>query len=71
MGSLNIMIGIPGSGKTTLANKIKKDNTIYLSSDEIRVELYRKEVQNKNAEVFDLMQRRAIESLKKRIGCYI
>lgn len=65
MGSLNIMIGIPGSGKTTLANKIKKDNTIYLSSDEIRVELYGKEVQNKNAEVFDLMQRRAIESLKK------
>ena len=61
-----ILCGIPGSGKTTYAKKyIKKhENTIHLSSDKIREELWGNEsTQGDNNEVFSLMQKRAIEAL--------
>ena len=63
---LILLVGIPGAGKTTYANEYKKSNlnTIHLSSDIIRAELYGDEsIQGNPAEVFSLMQKRAIEAL--------
>jgi predicted kinase len=64
--SLILLVGIPGSGKTTYAEKYIKENpcTVHLSSDKIRAELWGNEdTQGDNNEVFSLMQSRAIETL--------
>ena len=60
-----ILCGIPGSGKTTYAKKyIEQFGGIHLSSDLIREELYGDEsIQGNPNEVFNLMQKRAIEAL--------
>ena len=63
---LILLIGIPGSGKTTYAEKYvaKNPNVVHLSSDKIRAELWGNEAtQGDNNEVFSLMQSRAIEAL--------
>ena len=66
---LILLCGIPGSGKTTYANKLLndkfyKDNTVHLSSDAIRKELYGDEaIQGNPNEVFSLMQQRAVDAL--------
>lgn len=67
---LILLVGVPGSGKTTYAkNYIKQNyNTIHLSSDAIRQELYGDEnIQGNPGDVFSLMQKRAVESLNN--GC--
>lgn len=64
--SLILLVGIPGSGKTYYAKEYVKfnDNTVHLSSDSIRKELWGDEaIQGDNNEVFSLMQSRAIEAL--------
>ena len=64
--TLILLIGPPGSGKTTYAKKYiaEHNNTIHLSSDKIRAELWGNEAtQGDNNEVFSLMQSRAIEAL--------
>lgn len=64
--SLILLVGIPGSGKTTYAEKYIKEhpNVTHLSSDKIRAELWGNEAtQGDNNEVFSLMQSRAIEAL--------
>ena len=64
--SLILLVGIPGSGKTTYANTYMEctPNVIHLSSDAIRKELYGDEnIQGNPAEVFSLMQKRAIKAL--------
>lgn len=63
---LILLVGIPGSGKTTYAKEYIKTipNTIHLSSDTIRKELYGDEsIQGDPSEVFSLMQKRAVEAL--------
>lgn len=63
---LIILCGIPGSGKSTYAKDYiaTNDNTIHLSSDGIRSELWGDEsIQGNPAEVFALMQKRAIDAL--------
>ena len=64
--SLILLVGIPGSGKTTYAQTYIKEHldTIHLSSDGIRKELWGDEAtQGDNNEVFALMQKRAVETL--------
>lgn len=78
--SIIIMVGIPGSGKSTEAKKLLQDfdyidsklnisrNNIILSSDEIRKEITGDENnQEKNEEVFKLMHKRIKENIKKGI----
>ena len=61
MAKLNIMIGIPGSGKTKYAKtELLTDNTVYLSSDDIRVDMFGFEDQTHNAEVFERMKRETL-----------
>lgn len=65
---LILLVGIPGSGKTTYAqNYIKQNsNTIHLSSDAIRKELYGDEaIQGNPSEVFSFMQQRAMGALNE------
>ena len=64
--SLILLVGIPGSGKTTYADGYMSRylNTIHLSSDKIRAELWGNEaIQGDNDMVFSIMQSRAIEAL--------
>lgn len=67
--TLIILCGIPGSGKSTYAIGYMinyPEQTIYLSSDAIRKELYGDEsIQGNPAEVFALMQKRAFEALNE------
>lgn len=66
MPKLNIMVGLPGSGKSTYAkNYLIDDNTIYLSSDDIRIEMFGFEDQTHNSDVFNEMQKRTINALKQ------
>lgn len=63
---LILLVGIPGSGKTTYAKDYIEQaaNTVHLSSDAIRKELYGDEsIQGNPADVFSLMQKRAVEAL--------
>ena len=65
MARLNIMIGIPGSGKTKYAKtNLLNENTIYLSSDDIRVDMFGFEDQTHNAEVFERMKRETLTALQ-------
>lgn len=65
--SLILLVGIPGSGKSTYAKSYIPDcpkQVIHLSSDSIRAELYGDEsIQGNPADVFSLMQKRAVEAL--------
>lgn len=66
MAILNIMIGIPGSGKSNYAkNNLLKSTVEYLSSDDIRIELYGFEDQTHNDVVFETMKKRTLNALKE------
>jgi len=62
---LILLVGIPGSGKSTYAVKYMEDHRVYrLSSDDIRRQLYGDEsIQGDPHEVFSFMQERAIAAL--------
>jgi predicted kinase len=69
--SLILLVGIPGSGKTTYAEKYLEvyNDAIHLSSDKIRAELWGDEAtQGDNNEVFSLMQSRTIEALNNGLS---
>lgn len=56
--TLIILCGSPGSGKTTYAEKYLSEhaNTVYLSSDQIRKEMWGNEsIQGDNNEIFGRM----------------
>ena len=66
MATLNIIIGIPGSGKSNYAKRyLLTNNSVYLSSDDIRVELYGFEDQTHNDVVFETMKKRTLNALKE------
>ncbi len=63
-----VMVGLPASGKTTLANYIKDniDNVKIFSSDKIREELYGDEsIQGNSKEVFDILYDRVYKEIFK------
>ena len=61
-----VMVGFPGSGKSTYASKLAaSENAIVFSSDAFRKELYGSEaVQDRNEEVYNTLMKRMIEALK-------
>lgn len=66
MNKLFMMIGIPASGKTSLAEQIaKSEGAEIVSSDNIRKELYGDEnIQGDSNEVFKIVENRIINGLK-------
>lgn len=66
MSKFFMMIGLPGSGKSTEAKRIaEKENAVIVSSDSIRKELYgNEEIQTDPAKVFRLVEARIKEALK-------
>lgn len=64
MSKLYVMIGLPGSGKTTYANSIEGENVKVFSSDAIRKELYGDEsIQGDNNLIFRMLESRIEEHL--------
>jgi predicted kinase len=60
-----ILVGIPGSGKTTLAKKLVKEGYLRLSADSIREELYGSEnIQGNGNTVFKVFYDRLEEAIK-------
>ena len=63
--TLTLLVGIPGSGKTTWANKRCRKNQVVLSSDLIRKELFNDETnQSNNKLVFKTLYDKAKTYLK-------
>lgn len=59
-----MLVGVPGSGKTTLAEFLGGNDTVHLSSDTIREELWGDaNCQKDHAKVFELMHKRTLEAL--------
>ena len=62
MRKLVVMVGVPGSGKTTLAKKLVEKGFHYMNADSIRLELYGNEAeQGDKKEIFELFFRRMEE----------
>ena len=60
------MIGLPYSGKSYFVNKYKTENDEYISSDEIRKELYGDESDQTNPnKVFEIMYKRTCKALSE------
>lgn len=61
---VTVMVGVPGSGKSTYVSKIRDENTIVLSSDAIRKEFSGEEAdQTTNDKVFYALRRRLKEAV--------
>ncbi len=65
MQTLTVMVGLPASGKSTYAQQLVDENTVVLSSDLIRKELFGfEENQTGNTIVFKTLYSRARELFK-------
>lgn len=64
MAKLNIMIGVPGSGKDHFILYHKEHDDVVVSSDDIREELGDVNDQSRNAEVFEIFYDRIEQALK-------
>ena len=69
MAKFIMLVGLPASGKSTLAKKLaERDGTTILSSDAIRAELYGDEsIQGDPAKIFRIMKERAVRALNEGI----
>lgn len=59
-----MLIGLPGSGKSTYANKLKTDNNVIISSDGIREEIGYLGDMSRNKEVFGILKARLKENVE-------
>lgn len=67
---LVMLVGLPGSGKSSAAKRYEELGYTIYSSDAIRKELYGKEeIQGKASEVFAHLTKRMRESLKEGVSC--
>lgn len=64
MVNFYFMVGLPGSGKSTYAEKLKEEGVIIHSSNAIREELGDINDQSKNAEVFEILHKRIKNDLR-------
>lgn len=72
MNTLTLMVGLPASGKSTYAKQLENKDTIVLSSDSIRAELWGDERDQRSPQVvFDTLYTRAIDALKRNINVVI
>lgn len=63
--AITVLVGLPGSGKTTIAEELENKNTVIHSSDKLREELYGDEnTQEHNADLFSELHRRIKEDLR-------
>jgi predicted kinase len=63
--TFTMLVGVPGSGKTTYAKSIVSDKVKHFSSDAIRAELWGDEnCQKEPSKVFSLMHERTLEALR-------
>lgn len=70
MAELIYLVGLPGSGKSTYANKLKEKGYKVFSSDSIRKELYGDEnIQGDGNKVFNILHKRISENLKNDVNC--
>lgn len=70
MAELIYLVGLPGSGKSTYANKLKEKGYKVFSSDSIRKELYGDEsIQGDGNKVFNILHKRISENLKNNVNC--
>ncbi len=66
MSILKILIGVPGSGKSTFAREFAMEEDVIVSSDSIRLTLFGDEsCQADNGKVFKLFHQQTRESLRK------
>jgi len=69
---LVVMVGVPGSGKTTLAKKLVEKGFHYLNADSIRLELYGNEAEQGDKEqVFSLFFQRLEIALEQGLDIVI
>lgn len=65
MTKLTVMVGVPGSGKSTFIRNNKKDGDFVISSDNIRDELFGDICcQDDNGKVFQIVYKRMVEALR-------
>ena len=70
MGTLVMLVGISGSGKSFLADKFREEGMKVFSSDAIRKELYGNEDdQTHNQKVFETLHKRIRDALKNGSNC--
>lgn len=69
MGKLIMLVGLPGSGKSTYAKRYKEENSTeeveILSSDTLRKEMFGYLCQDRNQELFSEMFKRTVSFLKE------
>jgi len=67
MNKLYMMVGLPGSGKSTYAKELSiKENAIVYASDNLRGELFENEdIQNRNNELFTELHKRIKQDLSE------
>lgn len=67
MSKMYMMIGLPASGKSTIAKEIaKSEDAIIVSSDEIRKEFGDINDQSKNTKVFEEVEKRIKQNILER-----